>query len=292
MPMVSVVLTLAVLLGALLNGDAIDTRPATAEDVERTISALPKSHYSIPYFLRDGDWKVHSGDLRIEKDFVNHDQLVVEGNLIVGGTYDDFRSAGPGCLVVLGDMRAGNVISWGSIAVKGTLSSDGLVYAYYNDYSFEATRVKARALVIFDKGYNDNLDASEVEVALYDRTEQKEEVMAKAIGIFEPEVLAPHLFDQVGVGLTEVIPDYDVCQDRLAQGRSVFRAKEAAPSLLTDLKEATGSKFPRGVKVLVEKDRLLAIVIAMRDDLPPALKAWLRTRKDRAINAALDSRLR
>ncbi len=52
-------------------------------------------------------------------------------------------------------MRAEHVMSWGSIAVTGTLEASGLVYAYYNDFTFEVGGpVKAKALVVFDKSSN------------------------------------------------------------------------------------------------------------------------------------------
>lgn len=107
----------------------------------------------IRHYLEDGThWYAHRGDLVIDGDFDNDMLLVVEGDLTIRGTYNDDRS-GAGHLLVLGDVRAENVLSGNAFCATGSLYAAGLVLATYNDHPFEVSGpvLAARGLVLVDK---------------------------------------------------------------------------------------------------------------------------------------------
>lgn len=96
-----------------------------AAGVESVIARLPQSLSLIPPFLRDTDVQayLYKGDLTIDGSFANTHALVVDGNVTIRGSYDDYRGGGIGILVVLGDLRAEHVVSWGSMASRAGSTS-------------------------------------------------------------------------------------------------------------------------------------------------------------------------
>lgn len=84
-----------------------------------------------------GNVVIHEGDCIIEGDFDTDDQeltaLIVRGNLIVSGTFRDRSDDGPTVTVVLGDLRAKNVISAGLLEVKGDVVVSEAIVGDYND---------------------------------------------------------------------------------------------------------------------------------------------------------------
>ena len=110
-------------------------------------------HSDIRYYLEDGThWYAHRGDLVIDGDLDNDMLLLVDGDLTIRGTYNDYRGDS-GHLLVLGDVRAENVLSWNAFCATGSLYAAGLVLAYYNDHPFEVSGplLAARGLVLVDK---------------------------------------------------------------------------------------------------------------------------------------------
>ena len=121
------------------------------------------------YYLEEGfHWYIHRGDLVIDGDFDNDMFLVVEGDLTVRGTYNDYRGDS-GHLLVLGDVRAEHVLSWNAFSASGSLYAAGLVLGYYNDFTFEVfgPLIAARGLVMVDK-FRDLPDRREVEFSSYE----------------------------------------------------------------------------------------------------------------------------
>ncbi len=100
----------------------------------------------------EGDWYIYRGNLLIDGDFDNDIALVVDGNLTVHGTYNDYQSD-IGYLLCLGDFRAQNVLSWNAFAVAGSLYAAGFVCGYYNDFPFEVLGdvLQARGMFFMDK---------------------------------------------------------------------------------------------------------------------------------------------
>lgn len=238
---------------------ALDARTRDA-----VLLKVPADMKLIKEYLKDPttSWQLHRGDLHLQDDWPNGDAIVVDGNVIVDGTYDD-RRAGIGMLLVLGDMQAKNVVSWGALAVTGKLTSPGLVYAYYNDYTFEAMILEARAFVSNDKAIY--IGDRKSGLYLTDRAIQTEEEMTKALSVFSPEVIAPALDDFFGDKVWGVIPDYDACRQLLLDNKSVFRNVEAPKSLFVDVSKMISSDVSdEEVRALEKKDPLLKLLSQMR----------------------------
>ena len=112
------------------------------------------------------DWYLHRGDLVVDRSLHHDRTLVVFGSMTVQGTFDDEQSP-YGLLLVFGDMRVEHLLSIGTLAVTGNIKADGLIYPYYNDFTFEVGKsIEAKALCISDKSHD------------YDKTLVKAEVHA------------------------------------------------------------------------------------------------------------------
>lgn len=158
------------------------------------------------------DWYLHSGDLIVPENVDNDIAIVVDGDMIVHGFLDDYV-ADIGLLVVLGDLVVHDLVSWGSVYVAGDLRAEGVVYGYYNDYTFEvAGKVHARALVLSDKASTYNTGELEAEIDAYVPTDEQ---FRTARDIFVPEV-----YD----GDKPSCPNYDLVCQRLHDELPLFRS--------------------------------------------------------------------
>lgn len=165
-------------------------------------------------------WYHHPGDLVVPEN-VHHDiALVVDGDLVIHGFLDDYVA---GILVVLGDLVVRDLVSWGAVYVAGNLYADGIVYGYYNDYTFEvAGEVHARALVLSDKSSDYRVGRVEAEIDSYYPT--KEQFRAAR------EILVPEVYDdgarRAKKGKRPKLdrPDYMLVRQRLHARRPLFQA--------------------------------------------------------------------
>lgn len=86
------------------------------------------------------DVVVVDGPLRVGGDFSSFGEnlvgLVVRGDFSVSGVYSDTDDPATG-VFVLGNMHAGRVVTTGQLCVKGSLTVDGALVGFYNDYSTE-----------------------------------------------------------------------------------------------------------------------------------------------------------
>lgn len=99
--------------------------------------------------LNERQFVIHHGALWIDDDVLGHVNLIVDGDLIVNGTYGDSEQM----LIVLGDMRCENMVATGGLYVRGDLVCGGLSYHYYNDWSMEVEgTLAARAHIEDDRG--------------------------------------------------------------------------------------------------------------------------------------------
>ncbi|MER5934199.1 hypothetical protein [Streptomyces sp. NPDC002054] len=174
-------------------------------------------------YLRDTGiaWQHHAGDLVVPEDLDLDIALVVDGDLIVHGFLDDYVS-GIGMLVVLGDLVVRDLVSWGSVYVAGDLRAEGIVYGYYNDYTFEVEgAVHARALVLSDKSASYNTGELEVEVESY--YPPKKQLRAAR------DILVPQVYDggakRAKQGRPPKLrrPSYQRVCRRLREGKPLFR---------------------------------------------------------------------
>jgi hypothetical protein len=250
--------------------------------IEAVIKRLPKSLSLIRDYLRDKDATVlsHKGDLTIDGSFDNGHILVVDGNLTIRGSYDDYRD-GIGIIVVLGDMRAEHVVSWGSIAVTGTLEASGLVYAYYNDFTFEvAGTVKARALVVFDK--STNYERVDVRFLQTDDGENS----ALAVRHFVPELMIEDVLDKTDADTADLyaVASYEAARKRIEAGQPIFRDTLGPESLAEDVVRLYKPKVDAAMMArLAKADRLLAMVVATKETVPVDVQKEMAASGDAAV---------
>ena len=231
-----------------------------AAGVEAVITRLPRSLLLIRDYLREQGVQVylHKDDLTIDGSFANTHALVVDGHLTIHGSYDDYRNGGIGILVVLGDMRAEHVLSWGSMAVAGRLDATGLVYAYYNDYSFEvAGPVTARAVVVFDKSTNN----PRVDAAI--RQTDDGQGARLAVRHFVPDLMIEDILDKTDADTPELlaVASYDSARTRIAAGLPIFRDQPGPDDLAGDVLRLFRPGLDAATKTrLARTDPLLAMV--------------------------------
>mgnify|MGYP001806442409 FL=1 len=221
--------------------------------------------------------QLHAADL-VDAGSLDLDvMLVVTGNLHIAGDFDDGR--GSGHLIVLGDMAVDNVLSWGALQVGGDLNARGVVFAYYNDFSFGVQgKVNAAGLVVHDKfnGYT----AGKLGFDLGDGNggEGHDAEAGKALRLLQPalftdpEVLELDEYSSLGsLGL-----DYDITHQWVLARRPLLRAQPAPLELVAQAEAAIAADTPvEDLRALIGKDVLLAQLIAARLDVPAALHADL-----------------
>ena len=101
----------------------------------------------------DREWRLHEGDLRLPGNVVNDLYLIVTGDLIVDGWYDD-SCDDESFIVVFGSMRCQHIFSSHDIFVGGDLRAQGLIYLEERDWNFECPgEVSARAFIGKRKEY-------------------------------------------------------------------------------------------------------------------------------------------
>lgn len=243
---------------------------ASRAEIDAARKRLPAS-FSVSPFLEDEDldWYRHRGDLVLDRPLSNGHALIIEGNLRIRGSYDDYRN-NTGLLIVLGDMQVENVVSWGSLAVAGHLKAEGLIFAYYNDFTFDAKSVAARALFVYDKSGS----VGKVDAPIWMSSEKgaSKGSVQRAVQTLMPEVVLPALADADDDALTDgFYPDFTLLQRRIAAGEPLFRSQPGADTLLADLRLASGERVSAAqIDTLAGKDRLLAATLASREDLSPA----------------------
>jgi hypothetical protein len=85
----------------------------------------------------EGDAYLFEGDLVVDGDFKTSDAdatwLVITGDLIVRGLYEDTCNSAPDFVLVQGDLRAEDVITAANLVIDGNLRASGVVVGDYND---------------------------------------------------------------------------------------------------------------------------------------------------------------
>lgn len=217
-------------------------------------------------------WYYHQGDLTLQGPVDGDTNLIVDGTLRIQGLYDDYRNA-IGQLVVLGDLHVDHLISWGTVAVTGSIKASGLVYPYYNDFTFEVGgQIEARALVVHDKSTDFDPQRLRVQYRINDLGPING---VEPVRFFAPAVMLPNLlefdFDGDFDESTDcVFPDPQACRHAIHAGEALFRNTLAPKSMIVDLRQlmSTDDK-PVDLASLVKKDPLLLLAAACRSDLSP-----------------------
>lgn len=155
--------------------------PASPEQLRQLIERADK-HSLIKYALNSefNEWYVHDGDLLVPHDVCNDIDLIVLGDVVIHGCYDDYASLQTGSIACYGNLWAENIFSWGAIFVEKNLYVDGLIHTVYNDHSFEVFgTVYARVAIVDDKATNDPRQVCEIYAN--DQTLDSD-ALAKAVG--------------------------------------------------------------------------------------------------------------
>lgn len=224
----------------------------------------------------DTGWKIHKGDLAINGSFDNTDPLVVDGNLTVKGSYDDYRS-GMGHLVVLGDFHVENVLSNDDLYVQGRLAATGVVFTYYNDFHFTVGGgVDGKGLIVDDKASSYVSGNLGFVIDTFGNSAEHHDLALRSMA---PEMwLNPDHIEEGVDALIEIceewdeisgIPDRKLISSYIEEGRPIFRKKPAPAELADKICQALDlEKFPESsVPALAAYDPLVNYALAARTDL-------------------------
>ncbi len=179
----------------------------------------------VRYPLKDEhvQWFIHDGDLLIPHDIYNDISLVVNGNLIIHGAYDDYVASQIGTIACYGNMWAEHIFSWGGIYIDKDLFVDGLIHTVYNDFFFEVKGgITARALLIDDK--SSVYESLDVDVFVDTHThydDERDKAIRKCKKVFPP------LIWYGGIELPdddsdEEMPDFDRMRCHYYRGENLF----------------------------------------------------------------------
>lgn len=255
----------------LLKDPTLAFRPVSPDAAQALAARLPDG-FSGKDYLTDPDahWRIHAGDLRVDGNFINDDLLIIDGDLAIQGYYSDYDNTGS--MIVLGDMRVSDLYSWGTLSVSGTLRGDGVIYADYNDFVFDAGRVEVPALIISDKSGR----VGEVHAPIYQSSWESAPAGSTLtmLRTLAPELLAPSLSSVVadGYGVEALSPDPRAFLRRLADGLPSIRRAPGPATLVEDLSVAIANDSDDSqLAPLLGRDRLLATAIAQRTNLSPPL---------------------
>ncbi|CAJ0691751.1 hypothetical protein [Ralstonia wenshanensis] len=276
-------------------------RRASKEECRTLIKAChrvaPGGASTVDVHLRDWTWWIHEGDLRLPSNVVNDINLIVTGDVIVDGWYDDYL--GGGLLAVFGSMRCRHVFSWYTLYVAGDLLVQGLNLQYHNDWIFECGgQVAARAFIGADKSCLFDLHRSDLEGYYYSLGFDAKSSLRpyRMLGLLEGEEDGCKVEDASPEGCEDEEQDeYDDFETPSsakviahvkaaeAQGRSAFSTPEPAPA--TVWREALHPDT--ALARLVDLVSSHGWDVAMRPKLEPELQVLLADHADARVRWAL-----
>lgn len=233
----------------------------------------------IIYMFDEGPehWQLHEGDLEVAGSLDLDVMLVVTGSLRIAGSLDDGH--GSGHLIVLGDLAADNVVSWGALQVGGDLNARGVVYAYYNDFSFGVRgKVNAAGLVVYDKFNGYSAGTLGFDLGDGNGGEGADIEAGKALRLLQPALLTdPEVLElDEYSSLGSLIPDFALVRKHVLAGQPLLRETPASVELPAQAAAAIAADTPvETLRALIGKDVLLAQLIAARLEVPKALHADL-----------------
>jgi hypothetical protein len=265
---------------------AAPLRPATQADLDRVTGDLPPGTQA-QYLLEDGpdSWRVINGDVTIDANILNTEYVIVFGNLTINGNYDD--NSGDGALVVMGSLSLSHCLSWGTVYVHADMTASGLVYAYYNDHTFEINgKTNARGVLFFDKAGHINPGA--VEFYLNDFHEHEQ--YGDHLLVLHPDLFAFGDYIEDSTRMHHLFPDFGLTAERVRQGLPVFRTPSAPRELLADIEIAMDfSSSDSQILAVLGGDVLLPRLVAARDELSDTVERELLTSADPVVQRLLAS---
>ena len=260
----------------------VPLRPATQADIDRVWAERVSDYWPD---VGPDSWRVAEGDVTIDANILNTEYVIIFGNLIINGNYDDTR--GDGALVVMGSLSLDYCMSRGMVYIHAGLTASGLVYANYNDYTFDVTgKTNARGVLFVDK--DGHIDPGVVGFYLncsYDYDQYGDHLL-----LLHPDLF---LFDD---HITEwdvmhsLTPEFQFVRERLEQGLPIFRAVPAPRELLADVEIAMDySSSDTQILAVLGGDVLLARLVAARYELSDTVRTELRTSADPVVQRLLAS---
>ncbi|MEM9594408.1 MAG: hypothetical protein AAGD06_09095 [Acidobacteriota bacterium] len=244
----------------------------------------------VDYLEGESVWFVHRGDLTLPRSLSNGHGLIVLGNLKIEGSYDDYSyESYTGSLVVMGDFEVEHVASWGGLHVDGDLRSSGLVFAAYNDFTFEvAGTLSAKILVVDDKSAEYDSPSAGLELTTW--AEVPPEVVYQSIRQLDGRMWDVGYLD--GGSVEELWPSFDDLQRRIASGLPVFRQPPAGEDLIANLEKVLDpATTPPDVNAVAVTDPLaMRLAAYWREDLSKAtLEAMLQADDLELLRALKDN---
>lgn len=231
--------------------------PASPQQLSE-LADRSKKDSLIKYALKSefAEWYIHHGDLLIPHDICNDISLVVMGDVIVHGCYDDYACLQTGSIVCFGNMWAENIFSWGAIFVERNLFVDGLLHTVYNDHSFEVGETLfARVAIVDDKASNDPRQQCEIYAADQAlNSEELEEAVTKC-----KKVMPLLMWDADSDEDNGRLPDFNRTRAFYYQGEKLFLKSRQPP-------KKVGSEEDFAGKLLSRKDTSAEQLAAIAND--------------------------
>jgi hypothetical protein len=253
-------------------------RPATQLDLDRAANQMfPGAQAKYLFESGPDHWRVFEGALDIEANFLCDEFLLVFGDVHVKGDYDDHH--GSGAFIVMDDLTIGNCLQWGTMYVQGCMTSTGLVFAYYNDHTFEvAGIINAIGVVYFDKAGSLEQMGN---VGFYLNSFDDHEQYGDHLLFLDSELFLVGDGIEENTKMHDLYPDFDLVSEWVRAGRSPFRAAVAPHQLLNDIDVAMNySSSAQAMLDIMDNDILLPRLMALRYELPKAIREKLSQSQD------------
>lgn len=233
------------------------------------------------YILADDyKWFYHNGDLSIKGNLDNKNMLVVNGNLTIEGSYDDYHS-GSGHLIVLGNVTSDHFMNQGFAWVGGQLTTKGLVYSYYNDHNFEVMNgVQAKGIIVSNKATRFNVLQSDFYINdnVIDSDNYRANI-SKAAALFIPDVY--FLSEESSNDMSfSSFPQEEAVLVKVHKGENLFR-EQPATDITEYLEWIDDEQFDKFATIDLSKvDNFVTRRLALTEDLPETLMLRLITHPD------------
>lgn len=275
-------------------------RRASKEECRALIKArhrlAPGGTTTVDVYLRDWTWWIHEGDLRLPSNVMNDINLIVTGDVIVDGWYDDYL--GDGLLAVFGSMRCRHVFSSYMLYVARDLLVQGLNLQYHNDWVFECGgQVAARAFISADKSCLFDLNRADFEGygSTLEFNSKSSLKPYRMLGLLETEEDECKFGDVSAEGCEDEQDGYDdfgipssakvIAHVKTADalGHSAFATREPAPATVWREALHPDTALARLVDLVASH----GWDVAMRPKLQPELQVLLADHADARVRWAL-----
>lgn len=250
---------------------------------------------TITYDFKDQDFLIYDGDLSVSTNLKVNERLVVRGNLTIKGMYDDFEGFS-GSAIIFGNMSAENMFNIRSLFITGDLNVANIIYTAHEHYYFSVDgTLNAKGVIVDDKLAEFNL--GKVEFAflgnVYDEdSEEHEQLMHSGFRRIRPELISmPDIRDYISE--TETLDQQSIegpLREYMMAGESALRETPAPEDLPLWLEAVLNMETSeKDLLLLINKDPLVNLLMASREELPrKARKALMETKDPMVIKLLND----